>query len=64
MRLRKPLERRMCELARKHCGKKDGWKISLELLQKKCGSGSTLKEFRSLVTTIVDEDTVHHHMPN
>jgi hypothetical protein len=63
-RLRKPLERRMYELARKHCGKKDGWKISLELLQKKCGSVSTLKEFRRLVTTIVDEDMLHHHMPD
>ena len=63
-RLRKPLERRMYELARKHCGKKEGWKISLELLQKKCGSVSTLKEFRRLVTTIVAEDMVHHHMPD
>jgi plasmid replication initiation protein len=63
-RLRKPLERRIYELARKHCGKKDGWKISLELLQKKCGSVSTLKEFRRLVTTIVEEDMVHSHMPD
>ena len=63
-RLRKPLERRIYELARKHCGKKDGWKISLELLQKKCGSISTLKEFRRLVTSIVEEDLVHHHMPD
>ena len=36
-RLRKPLERRMYELARKHCGRKDEWRISLDLLQKKCG---------------------------
>jgi len=33
-RLRKPFERRMYELARKHCGMKDEWKIGLELLQK------------------------------
>ena len=39
-RLRKPLERRMYELARKHCGKQDEWSISLELLRKKCGSAS------------------------
>src|SRR5262249_29686233 len=37
-RLRKPLERRMYELARKHCGKQDEWRISLEILKKKCGS--------------------------
>ena len=34
-RLRKPLERRMYELARKHCGKQDEWAISLDLLRKK-----------------------------
>lgn len=34
-RLRKPLERRIYELARKHCGAQNGWKISLALLQKK-----------------------------
>ena len=42
-RLRKPLERRMYELARKHCGKKEEWRISLEVMQKKCGSASTKK---------------------
>ena len=63
-RLRKPLERRIYELARKHCGRKTEWKISLSLLQKKCGSVSTLKEFRRLVGNIVAEDAVHHHMPD
>ena len=33
-RLRKPLERRMYELARKHCGQQGGWRISLELFKK------------------------------
>ncbi|MCP5075051.1 MAG: replication initiator protein A [Rhodobacteraceae bacterium] len=63
-RLRKPLERRMYELARKHCGKQKSWKISLELLKKKCGSGSTDKEFRRLVQTIVRQDGQHDHMPD
>lgn len=63
-RLRKPLERRMYELARKHCGKKDEWRISLVVLQKKCGSASTEKEFRRLVTKIVQEDAHFHHMPD
>jgi plasmid replication initiation protein len=39
--LRKPLERRLYELARKHCGQQREWKISLEGLREKCGSGST-----------------------
>lgn len=63
-RLRKPLERRMYELARKHCGRKSSWKIGLELLHKKCGSNSTLPEFRRLVKAIVEDDAKHGHMPD
>jgi hypothetical protein len=63
-RLRKPLERRMYELARKHCGKQKDWKISLDLLQKKCGSSSTTKEFKRLIQNIVEQDTAHSHMPD
>jgi hypothetical protein len=63
-RLRKPLERRMYEIARKHCGRSDEWRISLELLQKKCGSNSSLYEFRRLVKTICEEDATHSHMPD
>jgi plasmid replication initiation protein len=63
-RLRKPLERRMYELARKHCGQQDEWAISLDLLRKKCGSGSSDKEFRRLVGEICDENAKHDHMPD
>jgi plasmid replication initiation protein len=63
-RLRKPLERRMYELARKHCGRQDEWRVTLATLQKKCGSGSTEKEFKRLVQSIVREDERHNHMPD
>lgn len=63
-RLRKPLERRMYELARKHCGKQDDWTVSLDLLRKKCGSASSDKEFRRLVSVICSEDAHHSHMPD
>ena len=63
-RLRKPLERRIYEIARKHCGAQKEWRISLALLQKKCGSNSTLREFRRLVLNIVREDGEHDHMPD
>lgn len=63
-RLRKPLERRIYELARKHCGMQAEWRISLELLKKKCGSHSSDKEFRRLVATIVRHDELHGHMPD
>lgn len=63
-RLRKPLERRMYELARKHCGKQKEWKISLDLLRKKCGSASTEKEFKRLIQNIVEQDTEYGHIPD
>lgn len=63
-RLRKPIERRVYELARKHCGTKSEWKIGLALLQKKCGSNSTLREFRRLILAVVTEDSQHSHFPD
>lgn len=63
-RLRRPLERRIYEIARKHCGYKKEWKITLELLKDKCGSTSTLREFRRLVKNIVRQDQNHGHMPD
>ena len=63
-RLRKPLERRLYEIARKHCGQKMEWRISLPVLQNKCGSASTLREFRRLVQNIAEHDEVHAHIPD
>ncbi|MBE9640430.1 replication initiator protein A [Salipiger mangrovisoli] len=63
-RLRKPLERRIYELARKHCGRQSEWRIGLTTLQKKCGSGSSLREFRRLVSAIAQEDEKYGHMPD
>jgi plasmid replication initiation protein len=57
-RLRKPLERRLYELARKHCGKQANWKIRLELLQEKCGSKSGLKRFRQAARQIISEGNI------
>jgi len=62
--LRKPLERRLYEIARKHCGAQNQWKIGLELLRDKCGSNSTVKEFRRLLGKIIDDDDQHDHMPD
>lgn len=57
-RLRKPLARRLYELARKHCGHQAQWKIGLELLQAKTGSKSTLKEFRRAVRAIEADNSL------
>ena len=63
-RLRKPLERRIYEIARKHCGQKAEWKISLEVLQKKTGSASSSREFKRLVSNITTQDAEFNHMPD
>lgn len=63
-RLRKPLERRIYEIARKHCGYQTEWKIGLPKLHLKCGSQSTLREFRRLIRNIVKQDAAHQHLPD
>lgn len=45
-RLRKAMERRLYEIARKHCGKQASWTVGIEILHKKSGSRSPLKQFR------------------
>ena len=48
-RLRKPLERRLYELARKHCGRQPSWTVSMATLHKKAGSTAPLRVFRANV---------------
>ena len=59
-RLRKPIERRIYELARKHCGQQPSWKASIEVLHRKSGSKSTDKEFRRAVRNLAASD----HLPD
>jgi plasmid replication initiation protein len=59
-RLRKPIERRVYEIARKHCGKQDSWKISLEVLKLKCGSRAPVKGFRHDIRQLAAGD----HLPD
>lgn len=55
-RLRRPLERRLYEIARKHCGNQGGWQIGLSKLQDKTGSNAPLKRFRHNLREIIRED--------
>lgn len=57
-RLRKPIARRLYEIARKHCGHQAKWSIGLALLQEKAGSKSTLKEFRRSIRAIEKDDSL------
>lgn len=63
-RLRKPLERRLYELARKHCNRSKKWRIGLAKLQTKMGSSSTMKEFRRLLRKIIEDDAKQGHFPD
>lgn len=60
-RLRRPLERRIYELARKHVGDQGRpFKISLDKLQKKVGSNSPEKKFRFFLKQIAHDG----HIPD
>jgi len=55
--LKKGVERRLYEIARKHCGKQDSFKIRLENSHEKTGSTGALKKFKfNLKQTIEDDD--------
>ena len=61
-RLRKPLERRLYELARKHCGQQVNWKIGLDLLREKSGSHGILREFRRQIIAIARSNTLPEYL--
>ncbi|SOH95433.1 Plasmid replication initiator protein [Monaibacterium marinum] len=58
--LRKPLERRVYEIARKHCGRQEEWRIGLEVLARKSGSASALRVFRKMIRDLV----ASNHLPD
>jgi plasmid replication initiation protein len=55
-RLRRPLERRLYEIARKHCGTAPKWQIGLANLQNKTGSNAPVKRFRHNLREIIKAD--------
>lgn len=55
-RMRKPLERRIYELARKHCGRQAEWTVSTAILAKKTGSTSPLRIFRAMLREMIREN--------
>ena len=57
-RLRKGLERRLYELARKHCGLQAKFTIGLDTLLKKSGAMCSLKEFRRQIKEVVTSNAL------
>lgn len=59
--LRRPLERRPYEIARKHCGSSPQWQISIANLRTKTGSTLTAKRFRQNLRGIIEKDETPFH---
>ena len=59
-RLRKPIERRLYEIARKHCGDAPAFKIGLDKLHKKMGTTAPIRKLRFQIRAI--ERT--NHLPD
>ncbi len=57
-RLRKGLERRLYELARKHCGLQAKFSIGLETLLKKSGATCSVREFRRQIREIAADNAL------
>ena len=53
-RIRKPLDRRIYELARKHCGSQPKWRVALAILHEKSGSTSPLRNFRGDIKKLAE----------
>lgn len=51
-RIRKPIDRRIYELARKHCGDQAKWRVSVKVLYEKSGSADVLRNFRGSIKAL------------
>ncbi len=56
--LRKPLERRVYELARKHCGQQREWRIAVATLHTKAGSDAPVRVFRAAIRRMITADVL------
>lgn len=60
--LRKPIERRLYEIARKHCGRQSEFKIGLDVLREKCGVVDAIRNFRLKIRELEKEQTLPEYM--
>ncbi|RCL02208.1 MAG: Plasmid replication initiator protein [Candidatus Tokpelaia sp. JSC189] len=59
-RLSKPIDKRLYELARKHCGSQKEWKVSVSILHKKTGSKGEEKKLRKSIRAFAKSN----HLPD
>lgn len=56
--LKKPTDRRIYELAKKHCGNQTVWKIKLDNLKEKIGSTSSIRKLRFNLNQLTKANTI------
>lgn len=56
------IERRLYELARKHCGRQPEWRISLPRLAEKVGTTRPLRAFKHELKAIIERDALPEYM--
>ncbi len=59
--LRKPLEKKLYDLARKHVGNQPQWSVRERVLYEKTGSQATPREFRRMCGEIIESDSIPDH---
>lgn len=59
-RIRSGFDRRIYELARKHCGNQKSFVISLDLIREKVGTTAVLREFRRTIKALAESN----HLPD
>lgn len=57
-RLGRPIERRLYEIARKHCGDQPYWKLNIDLLAEKIGISRPRRQFRSELREVIQVDSL------
>lgn len=55
-RIRKPIDRRIYELARKHCGSQRQWQCTVKTLHEKSGSTDTVRKLRAVLKALSEAD--------
>lgn len=63
-RIRKPLDRRMYEIARKHCGNQGKWLVKLSTLFHKSGSQTDLRRFRAAIKQLAKQNDLPDYLVN
>ena len=55
-RIRKPIDRRIYELVRKHCGSQRQWQCTVKTLHEKSGSTDTVRKLRAVLKALSEAD--------